>query len=308
VANDRWATATFETVGKVVHAFESIYTRTVFARAHGLEAGPVGTLSPLPDALGGDQKWRPALQAVVTVSKDSFFELLRAKAHFLMLPETIATTLKETSRVQLFEDSAGVLDGLTEWNEEAKTASIHIPKASEALVHAASSLGRDNNQNLKILETLYHESTHAWIDLREFYEDDDAFQQLYANGLDAYQSATTATKTPVPAKLAFSEAAAYYVGDKIARWCKALYDLDVLSRDKPQAPGGLDFELESIAIRYDKFVPTYGKVVLAGEITSPELSIPLRDAIDKKILDGLPLTQPFSRTPLADLRNALSPS
>lgn len=304
MANDRWATATFETVGKVVHAFESIYTRTVFARVHGLEAGPVGTLAPLPDALGGDQKWWPALQAVVTVSKDSFFELLRAKAHFLVLPETIVTTMKETSRVQLFEDSVGLLDGRTDWDEEAQQASIHIPKASEAVVRAASSLGRDNAQNLKVLETVYHESTHAWIALQEFY--DDEFQKLCADGVDAYRSATTVTNTPVPAKLAFSEAAAYYVGDKIARWCKALYDLDVLSRDKPQAPGGLDFELESVAIRYDKFVPTYGRVVLlGGDIQSPDLSTALRDAIDERVLDGLPLTKPFSRTPLADLRNAL---
>ena len=305
MANDRWATATFEAVGNVVHAFESIYTRTVFARVHGLEAGPVGTLAPLPDALGGDEKRRPALQAVVTVSKDSFFELLRAKAHFLMLPETIVTTMKETSRVKLFEDSVGILDGRTDWDEEAKQASIHIPKASEALVRACSSLGRDNARDLKIVDTVYHESTHAWIDLREFY--DDEFQQFCADGIEAYRSAMTVTNTPVPEKLAFSEATAYYVGDKIARWCNALYDLDVLSRAKPQAPGGLDFELESIAIRYDKFVPTYGKVfLLGGDIKSPDLSTALRDAIDKKLLDGFPLTKPFSRTPLADLRNALS--
>jgi hypothetical protein len=62
-------------------------------------------VAPLPDALGGDQKWWLPLQAAAAVSKDSFFELLRAKTHFLMMPETIITNLKEASRVQLLQDS-----------------------------------------------------------------------------------------------------------------------------------------------------------------------------------------------------------
>jgi hypothetical protein len=41
-------------------------------------------------------------------------------------------------------------------------------------------------------------------------------------------------------------------------------------------------------------------------IESPDLSPALRDAIDKKVLDGLPLTQPFDQTPLAGLSNALA--
>jgi hypothetical protein len=41
------------------------------------------------------------------------------------------------------------------------------------------------------------------------------------------------------------------------------------------------------------------------KIASPELSKPLRDLIDKKILDGRPLTKDFADTPLAGLRDAL---
>jgi hypothetical protein len=288
----------FLPIDMVRRSFESGYRGTVFA-------GPVGTVTPLPAALGGDPNWWPALQAVVTVSKDAFFELLRQKAHFLMLPKTIVTTLKDTTRLQFFEDSAGELGaGRTDWDPETDQASIHVPGASPALVRAAGSLGRDTAQNFRVLDTLYHELTHAWLYLQAF--SDNELKKLYADGAAAYRDATSVTDTPVPAQLAFSEAAAYYVGDKIARWCEAVYRLDVLSRTKPQDPEALDFELGSIALRYDKFVPTYGKVaLLGGDIKAPALSTDLRDAIDRKILDGLPLTKPFSDTPLAGLRNAL---
>jgi hypothetical protein len=41
------------------------------------------------------------------------------------------------------------------------------------------------------------------------------------------------------------------------------------------------------------------------KIASPELKKPLRDVIDKRFLDGRPLTKDFADTPLAGLRDAL---
>lgn len=283
---------------RILRSLESGYQGTVFA-------GRVGTVTPLPDALGGDQKQWPALQDTAAKSKDPFFELLRAKAHFLMLPETIVTTLKETSRVRFLEDSVGEeRAGTTDCDEKTHTASIHIPAASQALARAASSLGRDNAQNLGIFKAIYHEMTHAWLCLHEFYSNDNELQKLYADGVAAYSRATLDTGRVLPAELAFTEAAAYYVGDKIARWCEALSKLDALSRNPPQDLAALDFELESIALGFGKFVPTYGQTLM-GSIQSPDLSPALRDAIDKKVLDGLPLTKPFAETPLAGLRRAL---
>jgi hypothetical protein len=180
--------------------------------------------------------------------------------------------------------------------------SMTIPAASEALARAASSIGRDNSKNLHIFEAIYHEMTHASFCLHESF--DGEFQKLYADGLAAYGKATLDTGRVLPADLAFTEAAAYYVGDKIARWCDALYNLDVLSRDPPQDLLTLDFQLESIARNYDKVVPIYGKTLM-GSIQSPELSADLRKAIDKKLLDALPMTKPFAETPLAWLQRAL---
>ena len=287
----------FIAIAKFRGLFENAYQGTVFG-------GPVGTLVRLPDRLGGAQQWRPSLQALVAGNKAAFFELLQAKAHFLMLPKKIVTTLKESSRFQLDEASVGsVAQGRTDYDEETHTAVCHVPGASASLARSASGIGRNNDRDFAGVETIYHEMTHAWLALHEFY--DDEFQKLYADGVAAYQSVKLDTGSEVPAWIGFTEAAAYYVGDKISRWCDALYRLDEFSRFKPQDPVDLQFQLESIAVRYNKFQPTYGKTLL-GTVQSPDLSTALRDAIDKMILDGCPLTKPFDDTPLASLRAALS--
>jgi hypothetical protein len=58
------------------------------------------------------------------------------------------------------------------------------------------------------------------------------------------------------------------------------------------------------ATAYDMNVDVYG-VVDHVDIRSPALSPELRDAINAKVLDGLPLTRSFNNTPLFDLANAL---
>jgi hypothetical protein len=47
-----------------------------------------------------------------------------------------------------------------------------------------------------------------------------------------------------------------------------------------------------------------GKAIKSPTLSRPELQA-LRDAIDRKILDGRPLTKPFTETPLAHVRDAL---
>jgi hypothetical protein len=94
--------------------------------------------------------------------------------------------------------------------------------------------------------------------------------------------------------------------------CNALHDLDLLVRSRPADLDELQAKLQKIADTYDTFgTYAYGRVPVGPtteeQIASPELSKPLRDLIDKKILDGRPLTKDFADTPLAGLRNTLLP-
>jgi hypothetical protein len=291
-------TAWSSTIDLILQTLETNLTGTVFV-------APAGTLRRLPDALGGDPNQWIKLQAAASKSKASFFELLRAKAHFLMLPETIVTKLGGSWRVQVRENTLGdQAAGLTVLNTDVDTVVINIPTASLALARAASNLGRSNGPNFDILVSLYHEMTHALIDLRAYYDDD--FQKLCADGFDAYQNASGPDGQIFYPTAAFSEAASYYVDDKVGRWCDALYKLDVLSRNTTQDPVIRRDELDSIAISYNAVKGPYGKI-LGTPVQTPDLSPTLRDAIDKQILDSGPLTKAFDDTLLGSLRDALLP-
>lgn len=302
MAGDRWATATFDALGEVVRAFESIYARTVFEQP--------GRVSQLPDALGGDAKRWPLLAAPAK-GKAGFFELLERKAHFLVLPKPIVAVMK-TPRVFLSEKPvpagfAGEMDG----QNLPRTAEIRIPGASDALASAGSDLGRVGaapapNTQYDVLRTTYHEMTHAWLWLQEFY--DAELGDLYRAGLAAYDDPRGVNGTRFRPHDAFTEAAAYYVGDRVQRWCTALRSLDRLLRAPPADPLDLQTYLQSIVDVYGG-VSTDAWVRLNGDalekIASPALSAELRAAIDEHLLDGLPLTRPLAETPLAGLRDAL---
>ena len=124
MAGDRWAKATFEAVGEMVRAFESIYARTVFEEP--------GKVAQLPEALGGDAK-RWSFLAAPAKGKAGFFELLERKAHFLVLPKPIVAVMK-TPRVFFSEKPVptgflGEMDG----QNLPRTAEIRIPGSSDAI-------------------------------------------------------------------------------------------------------------------------------------------------------------------------------
>jgi hypothetical protein len=183
VAGDRWAKATFEAVGEMVRAFESIYARTVFEEP--------GKVAQLPEALGGDAK-RWSFLAAPAKGKAGFFELVERKAHFLVLPEPIVAVMK-TPRVFFSEKPVptgflGEMDG----QNLPRTAEIRIPGSSDALASAGSDLGRvavapASTTQYTVLGTAYHEMTHAWLWLQEFY--DAEIGDLYRAGLAAYDDA-----------------------------------------------------------------------------------------------------------------------
>jgi hypothetical protein len=270
-----------------------------------------GKVGRLPNALGGDPKqW--SLLAAPAKSKQGFFKLLRAKAHFLMLPKTIVETMQKSSRMlsvtEDHPDPPGAA-GETVNGVSPRTAEMRIPGAFDGLVKVGYDLGHDSVglSPYALLATIYHELTHACLWL---YEDFDAeFQTFRSKGVVDYLRAEGVDGTPLDPARAFSEAAAYYVDDRIRCWCLALNALDSMLRHKPKVPDDLfQSEMRAVVQDYYKVQPIYGTVYKDGkfvDIRSPALSDELRDAINEKILDGLPLTKPFAETPLAGLYDKL---
>jgi hypothetical protein len=293
----------FFAISKVRSMFEAPNRGTVLGV-------PGRLVAPLPDPLGGDRKNWTLLRTAAFVSKASFFELLLSKAHFLMLPKTMVAALRDNSNVRLSEDfpvdyPRAAADTVTE--KSPRSASMQIPDASETITKAGADLGRDNVSPLYrygALATIFHEMTHAWLWMHDDY--DAEFQKLWADGVGAYGSASGVNGGDFSSnpELAFSEAASDYVRDRTLRWCTALSRLDVLLRNKPDDGDTLQFEVDGIVEAYDKEQQVYG-VVDFEPISSPDLSPALRDAINAKVIDGLPLTMRFDDTPLAGLRSSL---
>jgi len=293
MGRDYW----FMSIGAVREAVET----DVFAQP--------GAVAALPNGLGGDPKRWDALAAAAK-RKDAFFELLWTKAHFLMLPKPIVTFMKDSGRVSISEDPTRrsttadtICARLSE--QQGTTSSIHFPGASDALARAGHGLGGAATEDLEpfdpeecaVLGTVYHEMTHAWLCLEEYA--DAELQKLYRDNVGTYEGAAGERGSTFDKEIAFSEAAAAYVEDRIVRWCTALYGLAQVLRD----PRVLQWRLTTIPQEYNQARTMYG-VVDREQITSPTLPPVLRTAIDKKILDGLPLTKPFAETPLSELRAA----
>jgi len=272
---------------------------------------PGRLIARLPDALGGDQnQW--FLLAAPAKGKPGFFALLQAKARFLMLPRRIVDAMMESEKLEINEKPIpAAFKGETFQNTDPRSAEIRIPGSSDALTRAGWDLGRAGldpgpYDQYDIFATAYHELTHAWLWLQEFY--DDEIGKLYRDGLAAYVGSTGVAGTIFAPHNAFSEAAAYYVSGRIRKWCTALRSLDRLLRAPPADRTELETYLQSIVEGYNR-VPTDAWVRLDGDvlekIESPLLSETLRNAIDEKILEGRPLTEPFDETPLAGLRASL---
>ena len=94
------------------------------------------------------------------------------------------------------------------------------------------------------------------------------------------------------------------MGDRILRWCTALSVLDIYARAAMSDRAFVANQLAYAADAYNHDVQVYGSVNHV-DIGSPALSSELRDAINAKVLDGLPLTMRFDDTPLAGLRDAI---
>jgi hypothetical protein len=295
-----------------------------------VKPGEVAKLPPKVAALKKETLRRDKPKAIPAVSKDAvvaafdvnkvaFLEHLEKKAHFFMLPKPIVNFVKESRMVSISENlrhagatADAVYTKLTDkdGNVTSVAVEMQMPGATEALPKVGRTLGGPfDDREYEVLDVSYHEMTHAWLYLNEFADSD--IKALYAQGVDAYEHAKDGTEREfnLPRE-AFLEAAAYYVEDRIRRWCEAVGGLAELLRVRPPM-NALQENLANIVRDYDAPLSKdqYGRI--AGvPIKSPSLSDdklrPLRDAIDKKILDGRPLTKKrLNETPLAGLHDAL---
>jgi hypothetical protein len=294
-----------EMAERILREFETGTDFTVFG------VGPDRVMR-LPPALGGDPKQWPSLTVSAAKSQAALLDLLWAKAHFLMLPKPIVKFMRNAPPIRLSISEAVVAGAAADTSLDEfplRSATMHVPGASDYLARVGYELGRapmEVSVQYDVLGRIYHEMTHAWLWLQEYAGDE--IQKLFADGKAAYASASDGTITLNP-ELAFSEAAAYYVEDRIIRWCAALTDLDRLRRTPVADPDARASRLQAIVAAYDKPRSLYGVVYMDGEphtIASPAISPALREAIDRTVLDGRPLVKPFAETPLAGLHAALS--
>jgi hypothetical protein len=296
-------------IDSIARTLEASVMVTVFG-------GP-GPVARLPDALGGDPTQWTTLMDNAFRGTNPKLALLHAKARFLMLPTTIVDFMRQDSpgllRVQIREDvSLDAQGGGIQHEYPRRWAEILLPGLSEYLAKVGYDLGRVpvmTPVGYDMLGVCYHELTHALLWLQEYADAD--VQKLYNDGITAYLSAKAGDVdlSGDPAK-AFSEAAGSYVEDRIGRWCKALKELDVLTRIPPADPTEVPAKLQKIELDYNQYNDVeraYGSVNDVA-ITSPTLSFELRDALDREVLEGLPLTKAFKDTPLVEIRNSLSPA
>jgi hypothetical protein len=297
----------FDAIKEIRESLEADNKGTVFSK-------PGTPVAPLADRLGGDLT-QSYLLAAPAKGKQGFFALLHAKAHFLTLPKRIVEFLRDSSKVFTSEAPTG-LGAAAETNPtydsegELISVEMRFPMASEGLVYAGHNLGRPalpSAGEYIMLGRIYHEMTHALLMLSE--DADVGIQKLNDEGSGAYNRSVGVNGTAFDGSDAFTEAAAYYVDDRVVRWGEALSSLSRLLFMPNPDHDWLRGEVSRIVEKYDHFAPVYGTVAVAPgvneDIKEPWLLDELRDKINEKILDGRPLTLPFDKTPLADLRDSL---
>jgi hypothetical protein len=294
-------------------SLESGYKSTVFAGLAASAPPNIPPVSPLPDELGGNPAVLPALTVIAAGNRDCFLELLRMKAHFLLLPTDIIKTLKDSGSVYLSEKlppgAPANAQAQTSSDSSAGTVQMFVPGASTGLAQAGYALGRNvgglPDNDFEIVASIYHEMAHALFSLVVMEKvDDPVLRQLITDGTVAYKDAIVTADASVNPYSAFKEAVGYYVDNKIKRWLVALSDLDILLRQKLPDHDLRDGRLQDIITDYGKD----GDVIAVVDniiVMSPPLSSALRAVIDDQILEGLTLTSVFDHTPLASLRDKI---
>ena len=269
-----------------------------------LGAGPA-TLSALPDALGGD----PAQQADLTAGASSpvgFLDLLRGKAHYLMLPASVVADLRDADVAVQFSDIQQASPADSQ-DTPADLVTVQLGTAVPAYLAAlGAALGRQPVPPDSVpLGAIYQQAALAWLGAVAPVRPD--WPGILSAGTDAYSDTQVtggATADPQQACLA---AAGAYVAARTAAWYDALHALsnaitaqDTIDHDQ------LTSLLESARSHYEAVAgqQVFGAVD-GSTIESPDLPDDLRQALDTHMLEGLPLTRSFDETPLRPLSDAI---
>ena len=159
---------------------------------------------------------------------------------------------------------------------------------------ADMSLTRRSSQTLGV-QTIYHESTHAYLYL---HKNNEPIRSFYARGTQYYQGAGTAHKrTTSDPEMVFQEACAVYVGNRAAAWWLALYTLSMFIAKGMLTPKWIDY----IRTAYDKTMTevVVGYSVEGGEQdpTTRPIDPGMRAFLDSELLENK-ITDKFDQVPL----------
>jgi hypothetical protein len=292
--NPLWATIAIQ----LVRSLESEYDVTALA-------GAPPDVTPLPEPLGGDPAQRPAL-ALRAGNRLGFLEILRAKAHHLLLPERLVDDIRDSGIRLVFSDMFQGGEATTRYLLDTVVAVQLRPGTSAFLAGLGGNLGRRVvAPDLAALDTIYHELCHAWM--IEVVADDPYWRDLRARGIEHYADARVASGVTVDAYHAYLEAAGSYVGSRVAEWYEALHTLSNAALLRGTIPDDALTDLvESARATYERrrARAVYG-MVSESAIVSPGLPEDLRRGLDAYVLSSLPLTRPFDLTPLRAYYDAL---
>ncbi|MEV8597351.1 hypothetical protein [Streptomyces sp. NPDC052012] len=263
-----------------------------------------GTLIPLPDALGGDPLQRPQLTQLASTSA-GFLSLLRAKAHFLMLPERVIDDIR-TAKTR-FDFSGWFVSEAAETRYVGNTVlAIRLAPDTPAFVaKLGSGIGGAMESELSKVGTIFHELCHAWM--VEIVAESGPWQEREHAGVTHYADARVTGGESVNPRAAYLEAAGDYVGDRVVAWYRTLVVLSGLLVIKGTVPADqLTEPVESVRMEYDEEMAKQLYGAVSGlPLASPGMPSELREALDAEVLDSLPLTRPFDKTPLRTVYDAI---
>jgi hypothetical protein len=249
-------------------------------------------LTPLPSVLGG----AAADLAAQAAEPQAFLELLRAKAHYFLLPAALVEQIRDVSSGVMF---AGV--GVPSPAPVSTTVLLGADMPAYLTVLGAE-LGRGiSNSNPGPLGELYGELCRVWLQIAA----GEPRKALQDAGISQYQNAATADGG-VDSAEAWPAAAAGYVATRVQQWFVLLTALSNAASATDQSPSQRSKAVDDACAAYDAaFDQTvYGRVD-GSPLTQPPMSAELRAMLDEHLLGLNALTCHFANTPLVGIAASL---
>ncbi|MEU6093182.1 hypothetical protein ABZ865_41915 [Streptomyces sp. NPDC047085] len=254
------------------------------------------TLTPMPAALGGAAAGHADLATQASEPK-GFLELLRAKAHYLLLPVTLIEHLQGASATVMF---TGV-----DSNAAAPPASTAVVLGADTpayLTVLGMDLGRQvSSSDPGPLGALYGELCRAWLQLAS----GEPWKALNDAGIAHYTNAATTDGGVDPGE-AWGAAVSEYVATRVHEWIALLTNLSNAARDSTLSPASRSQLLDDVCAAYEAaFERTLYGQVDNKPLVQPTFPPELRDLVDEHLLGLNALTCHYAQTPLVGILDAL---